>query len=531
MPVKLSVVVPFFNMEDYLAECLASIANQSMRDLEVIMVDDGSADNGAVIAKDFAARDARFVLVQQDNQGLGPARNTGVRHATGDYLAFADSDDVLPPRAYELLVGSLERSGSDFASGNVLRLDGGRTGQSGLHRGMRAATRTHVTAEPRLLRDRTAWNKVFRRSFWDAHGFRFPAGWYEDSPVTIPAHILATSVDVLTEPVYHWRRRDDSISQGRADAANIRQRITVMSAVRDGLPAGLRTAFDEVLLDIDVKILLQSLPAIPAEDRPELLGLCAALVDTMDPCMVAGRTAGDRLSLSLLHAPEQLFEVLHDRWVDGGFKAVRRNSRWYVDYPFLDRAYDITGEVKPVAKVDWAEWDGDVLRIEGHARFAGLPGAQRARLWLRPSRRLGRLGRFIRVGVPAGWDDDTFTATIDPARLRWLPGEWKLCVKVSAAGLTRKHPVGSLVEEMPGEWTAGGIRVRLVGGPGRFLLLTSRGTASVSPAVWRPVIEEDLLCAGFDPYLDRVALRTSRQWLTGFAAPARSVNRQKSVRR
>ena len=97
------------------------------------MVDDGSTDGSTAIAKSFAARDARFRLVQQDNQGLGPARNTGTKHATGAYLAFFDSDDLLAPHAYEILVGSLEKTGSDMACGGVRRFSPAGIGPSPMH--------------------------------------------------------------------------------------------------------------------------------------------------------------------------------------------------------------------------------------------------------------------------------------------------------------------------------------------------------------------------------------------------------------
>src|SRR5690606_5147714 len=118
----LSVVVPIYNVAPYLGECLSSIANQYYRDLEVIMVDDGSSDDSAAIAEKFADADPRFRLIRQPNRGLGAARNTGVSHATGDYLMFVDSDDVIPPYAAELLITAIEQSGSDFACGNVFRL-------------------------------------------------------------------------------------------------------------------------------------------------------------------------------------------------------------------------------------------------------------------------------------------------------------------------------------------------------------------------------------------------------------------------
>src|SRR5918994_1194645 len=119
---RISVVVPIYNVEPFLDECLRSIAGQSFADLEVVMVDDGSTDASAEIAARFADRDPRFRLLSQTNAGLGAARNAGLDAAGGELVAFVDSDDVLPRDAYERLLGSLDRTGSDFATGNVLRL-------------------------------------------------------------------------------------------------------------------------------------------------------------------------------------------------------------------------------------------------------------------------------------------------------------------------------------------------------------------------------------------------------------------------
>lgn len=184
-----------------------------MDDLEVVMVDDGSTDDSAALAAAFAEQDSRFRLVSQKNGGLGHARNTGVRNCDPDsgYVAFVDSDDIVPPRAYELLVGALDETGSDIASGNVLRLRAsGKLQQSPNFRKPMATTRlrTHISRDWDLAADRIACNKVFRRSFWDEHAFAFPVGTlYEDIPVVLPAHFLARSVDVVKDAVYHWRDR------------------------------------------------------------------------------------------------------------------------------------------------------------------------------------------------------------------------------------------------------------------------------------------------------------------------------------
>jgi CDP-glycerol glycerophosphotransferase len=211
MAPRVSVVVPIYNVATYLETCLDSLAQQTMADLEIIMVDDGSTDESPVIAERFVARDERFRLVRQTNAGLGAARNRGIDQSTGEFLAFVDSDDVLPRRAYEALLGALDRTSSDFATGNIRRLTSlGTTRATFLANAFaRERLETHITRLPSLTADRLACNKLFRRSFWDSHGFRFPEGVRnEDIPVIMPAHYLAGSVDVVAETVYLWRRRE-----------------------------------------------------------------------------------------------------------------------------------------------------------------------------------------------------------------------------------------------------------------------------------------------------------------------------------
>ena len=120
---RLSIVVPFFCVEEYIGDCLRSLARQTFEDFEVVLVDDGSPDNSAAIARDFVERDARFRIVTQENQGLGPARNTGIKQSGGEFIAFVDSDDVVPRHAYGLMIRMLDETGSSFAAGNVRRFN------------------------------------------------------------------------------------------------------------------------------------------------------------------------------------------------------------------------------------------------------------------------------------------------------------------------------------------------------------------------------------------------------------------------
>jgi CDP-glycerol glycerophosphotransferase len=262
MKPKLSVVVPMFDVELYLPPLLASLASQELEDIEVILVDDGSTDATARIAAAQAAHDPRFSVITQANSGLSAARNAGIRRATGEYLAFADADDLVPAYAYRVLVESLEESGSDIVSGDVRRMTSQGTS---LYPGYAetfatARRRTHITRDEALIADRMVWNKVFRRSFWDEQGLAFRLPQYEDGPVTIRAHIAATAVDVVPRVVYLWRireRGEPSITQRQYEAANIGRRMRMMVDISDiirELAPGLSAAYARDMLRGDIAV-------------------------------------------------------------------------------------------------------------------------------------------------------------------------------------------------------------------------------------------------------------------------------------
>lgn len=225
-----SVVVPVYDVEAYLPAALDSLLAQTHTDLEVVVVDDGSTDGSGAVADEYAVRDPRVKVVHTENRGLGAARNEGQRHATGELLAFADSDDVVPPDAYAVLLRQLQRTGSDFVTGSVARLDGETVAElpwmRRLHRERQAVP---IEKHPEILGDVFAWNKLFRRSFWDGAGLAWPEGIrYEDQPTTTRAFIQARRFGVVPEVVYHWRIRYDgsSITQQRSSLDDLRDRWT-----------------------------------------------------------------------------------------------------------------------------------------------------------------------------------------------------------------------------------------------------------------------------------------------------------------
>ncbi len=221
-------MVPCYAVADYLPDCLDSILDSTHARLDVVVVDDGSPDECGEIAEEYAARDPRVRAVHTENRGLGAARNEGLRHVRGDVVAFADSDDAVPPTAYADMLMSLEASGSDFVTGSLLRWRGPeRSEPRWMHR-LHNPGRTKVSAadHPEVLGDVFAWNKLFRRTFWERHDLQFAEGvHYEDQPTTTRA-FLSGAFDVLPTPVYHWRVRTDgtSITQQRNTVSDLADR-------------------------------------------------------------------------------------------------------------------------------------------------------------------------------------------------------------------------------------------------------------------------------------------------------------------
>ena len=219
----LSIIVPVYNVEAYLNECLDSVLSQPMPDFELIAVDDCSPDGSAEILDAYAAADDRVRVVHLDhNVGLGPARNVGMAQATGDYLMFLDSDDSLTPEALTAIAGRLATAGNP----DVLIVDHARmlwdktvvrTANAELIAEL-ATDRFTAGEHPDIFQLlQVAWNKIYRRAFIAGLGLTFPSGFYEDTAWT---HItLLSAATIATVPVVcvlYRQRRFGSILSTRS---------------------------------------------------------------------------------------------------------------------------------------------------------------------------------------------------------------------------------------------------------------------------------------------------------------------------
>ncbi|MDQ6934384.1 MAG: glycosyltransferase [Actinomycetota bacterium] len=462
--VLLSVVVPFYNVELYIGDCLESIARQSLRDLEVILVDDGSEDGSREVAQKYADADSRFRILTQENQGLGPARNTGAASARGSYLTFIDSDDVVPRDAFELMTSRLENTDSDFAAGNARRFNLHGTRASWLHRGPFAHDLSHaqVTRFPSLAYDRMIWNKVFRRSFWDEGGYEFPATMYEDYPVTLRAHLDAESVEVVSAPVYHWRERDageTSITQQLVSPRNTFDRVASALQVlelADTAPADVRRVVHDALARTDVVAVARGVAHPGNETETEALAEAAqGFFDALDPEIVATRPALEQLMQNLVRArlAGQLAAVLDVRdreapialsTTQGILRRRRLISIPGVDLTELPAPLRVlsAGQLDLEAKMLAATWEGSVqlLDVEVWVNFLE-PARPRLTAWLqradghrifvavRPEVRV--LGNVVRA-----------TLAVDASAVLGAssPGEdaWVLRLRLETRGATRE---------------------------------------------------------------------------------------------
>ena len=213
-----SVIVPVYNVASYLPEALDSIVNQTYKDLEIIIVDDGSTDDSACICEKYASSDSRIKVIHQDNRGLSGARNTGLAHATGDLVSFIDSDDSLSPMFIESLVNAMESSSAPIAVCRfaVIETSGRLSGvaASSVFPNVAAGVYERTDAIKDLVEEKmcvNVCNKLFRRELWS--DIRFPDGHvYEDAVAEFKLFDKAERVVVLDEALYNYRRRPDSIT-------------------------------------------------------------------------------------------------------------------------------------------------------------------------------------------------------------------------------------------------------------------------------------------------------------------------------
>lgn len=235
MDVKISVVLPVYNVANYLRKCLDSLVNQTFKDFEVICVNDGSTDLSLSILEGYALTDSRFRIITQENQGLSGARNTGIKEVKGDFILFVDSDDWLEENALELLYSHVKGFDSDitmfkfkyFDENTAQYSEGPFTNLEVINPSFYTGNFYYGDVLDILFKiSHAPFNKLYKTSFIRDSGFEFLHGsYYEDLEFFYKVFLKAKKVSVLPEYLYFYRIRDESIStsgdEGSFDIFNI----------------------------------------------------------------------------------------------------------------------------------------------------------------------------------------------------------------------------------------------------------------------------------------------------------------------
>lgn len=207
--VRLSVIVPVYNVEQYLPRCIDSILQQTFKDLELILVDDGSSDGSGRICDAYAQQDSRVRTIHQKNQGQSVARNTALDIAQGEYIGFVDSDDAISPDMYQRLLDLADSCQADIAVCGYSEVDmeGNVTAQYPKARKVPTIYTSQNAIEnffPVICWDIGAslWDKVFKQSLFK--GLRFPAGRiYEDTAIQLPLYDRCKKI--IVAPTYDYQ--------------------------------------------------------------------------------------------------------------------------------------------------------------------------------------------------------------------------------------------------------------------------------------------------------------------------------------
>lgn len=231
---KLSVVVLVYNTEQYLRECFDSLVNQTLEDIEIIIVNDESPDNSHLIMDEYEKKYKNVKVINQKNSGGAVAGNNGLKIASGEYVTIMDSDDIVPLDAYEKLYRKAKETDADIAMGRAnIIIDG--VIKEIIYKKERDVWQTEKVVEniehfTDIFYDGFYWNKIYRKELiFNNNCFMPPGMLYADRPMVHKAYLHANKIAIIEDIVYIWRKRGNisnkSITQLRNDIDNLKDRI------------------------------------------------------------------------------------------------------------------------------------------------------------------------------------------------------------------------------------------------------------------------------------------------------------------
>ena len=238
----ISVIVPVYNVEKYIRNCLDSIINQTYKDLEIILVDDGSTDNSGAICDEYAQKDSRIKVIHKQNGGQSSARNVGLKNATGEFIGFVDSDDTIELNAYEKLVFAIDGVDLAICGHSVVNDNGTTTNSKGKEK---VLDYDDLWKEIFGRLNNAVWNKLFCKELLDGIEFNQNFAHGEDLIFNILYLQKAKSGRFIDMPLYNYYKRGGAISTGkftRRKLLEIDSKEEALRLVKEIYPPMINTA-------------------------------------------------------------------------------------------------------------------------------------------------------------------------------------------------------------------------------------------------------------------------------------------------
>ncbi len=238
--IKVSVIVAVYNIECFVEKCLDSIVNQTMEsdNFEVIIVNDGSTDKSCDIVKSYAENYSNFILIEQENSGLSAARNIGLQHANGQYIAFIDGDDFLEPTYLDEMYSACKENDADISYCGYYKYFPEKDMKLFLPNTPKTKVYTKEEALKMMIKDTFmryfAWNKMFKRSIFIDNNLKFPNMYFEDIATIPKAFYYANKIAAIYKPLYNYTKRKNSILQSM-DVCKINDYINAFGEIRNFL--------------------------------------------------------------------------------------------------------------------------------------------------------------------------------------------------------------------------------------------------------------------------------------------------------
>lgn len=212
----ISVIIPVYNVEKYIEQCIKSIINQTYKKIEVILIDDGSIDKSGAICDEYAKIDKRIIVIHKENGGLSDARNKGIDIAKGEYITFVDSDDYVKENFIEDLYTAIINNNAKLSICNIIMVD--EDGNTIENLGFSSDKLVNgkeilkgICEYRNLIEGIVAWNKMYSKDFFKEN--RYPKGKiHEDEFLTYKILYFANKVAITNRFLYYYRKNDNSIT-------------------------------------------------------------------------------------------------------------------------------------------------------------------------------------------------------------------------------------------------------------------------------------------------------------------------------